>query len=78
MCNIFLTESADKQFLALYSELTDSVPGRHRYDMMRPIGSAYVKVLTPTERTIACKFGIAEQEVNVLNKINMYRQSFHV
>lgn len=47
-------------------------------DGIRPIGSAYVKVLTPTEQTIACKFGNTEKEVNVYNRIDMYRKGFYV
>lgn len=43
-----------------------------------PIGSAYVKVLTPTEQTIACKFGNTEKEVNVFNIIDMYRKGVYV
>lgn len=79
MYNIFLKESADEQVVSLYNELTDSVTGRHRYeheieDGIKPIGSAYVKVLTPTEQTIACTFGNKENEVNVFNIIDMYRK----
>lgn len=83
MYNIFLKESADKQVVSLYNELTDSVTGRHRYeheieDGIMPIGSAYVKVLTPTEQTIACTFGNKENEVNVFNIIDMYRKGVYV
>lgn len=83
MYTIFLKESADEQVLLLYNELSDSVTGRHRYeheieDGIRPIGSAHVKVLTPTEQTIAYKFAITEKEVNVFNRIDMYRKGFYV
>lgn len=37
-----------------------------------------MKVLTPTEQTIACKFGNTEKEVNVFNRIDMYRKGFYV
>lgn len=37
-----------------------------------------MKVLTPTEQTIACKFAITEKEVNVFNRIDMYRKGFYV
>lgn len=78
-----MKESADKQVVSLYNELTDSVTGRHRYeheieDGIKPIGSAYVKVLTPTEQTIACTFGNNENEVNVFNIIDMYRKGVYV
>lgn len=83
MYNIFLKESADEQVLSLYNELSDSVTGRHRYEHeiengIRPIRSAHVKVLTPTEQTIAYKFAITEKEVNVFNRIDMYRKGFYV
>lgn len=83
MYNIFLKESADEQVVSLYNELTDSVTGRHRYqhdieDGIMPIGSANVKVLTPTEQTIACKFGNTEKEVNVFNITDMYRKGVYV
>ena len=83
MYNIFLKDSADEQVLLLYHELTDSVTGRHKYedeieDGIRPIGSANVKVLTPTEYTFACKFGIVEKEVKAFNRIDMYRKGFYV
>lgn len=83
MYNMFLKESADEQVVSLYNELTDSVTGRHRYeheieDRIMLTGSAYVKVLTPTEQTIACKFGNTEKEVNVFNILDMYRKGVYV
>lgn len=78
-----MKESADEQVFSSYNESSDSVTGRHRYehekeDGIRPIGSAYVKVLNPTEQTIACTFGNTEKEVNVFNRIDMYRKRFYV
>lgn len=74
-------ENCRGTIFALFNELTDNVihVGRQRYkndieQRIRPFVSAYVKVPTPTEQTIACKFGITEKEVDVLNRIKMQKK----
>jgi hypothetical protein len=73
----------EEEVVSLYKELTDSVTGRYKYlseieGGVRPIGNAFIKRLTESDRQCALKFGVHNELVKCFYRINMYKKGFYV